>query len=175
MTANPTTITIDGIGPKIDPEAFVAPGAALIGRVSLAADSSVWYNAVLRGDMADISIGAASNIQDGCVVHADPGFPAQIADGVTVGHKAVLHGCTVEPGCLIGMGAVVLNGARIGAGSLVAAGAVVLEGTEVPPGSMVAGTPAKVRRELTGEEQEALQLSAQHYTELARKHRSALG
>ncbi|MDA3627621.1 gamma carbonic anhydrase family protein [Saccharopolyspora oryzae] len=175
MTADPTTITIDGISPQIDPEAFVAPGAALIGRVSLGAEASVWYNAVLRGDMADISIGAASNIQDGCVVHADPGFPARIGEGVTVGHKAVLHGCTVEPGCLIGMGAVVLNGARIGAGSLVAAGAVVLEGTEVPPGSMVAGTPGKVRRELTDQEQEALKLSAQNYVELGRKHRAALG
>ncbi|MER7013671.1 gamma carbonic anhydrase family protein [Saccharopolyspora sp. NPDC000359] len=175
MNPGPTTLAVDGISPQLDPEAFVAPGAALIGRVRLAAASSVWYNAVLRGDMADISVGESSNIQDGCVVHADPGFPAQIAEGVTVGHQAVLHGCTVGAGCLIGMGAVVLNGARIGAGSLVAAGAVVLEGTEVPPGSMVAGTPAKVRRELTTEEQDALKLSAEHYTQLARKHRAALG
>ncbi|GAA4616489.1 gamma carbonic anhydrase family protein [Saccharopolyspora hordei] len=175
MSAGPTTLTVDGISPQIPPEAFVAPGAALIGRVRLGARASVWYNAVLRGDQEDISVGEASNIQDGCVVHADPGFPAHIAAGVTVGHKAVLHGCTVEEGCLIGMGAVVLNGARIGAGSLVAAGAVVLEGTEVPPGSMVAGTPAKVRRELTADEQKALQLSAEHYTQLADKHRTALG
>ncbi|MDA3645468.1 gamma carbonic anhydrase family protein [Saccharopolyspora indica] len=174
MSTRPITLAVDGIDPQIDPEAFVAPGAALIGRVSLAAGSSVWYNAVLRGDMETISIGAGSNVQDGCVVHADPGFPAAVAEGVTVGHKAVLHGCTVQRGCLIGMGAVVLNGARIGAGSLVAAGAVVLEGTEVPPGSMVAGTPAKVRRELTEEERQALALSAEHYTQLAAKHRDAL-
>ncbi|WP_190813493.1 gamma carbonic anhydrase family protein [Saccharopolyspora pogona] len=170
----PVTLTIDGITPQVDANAFVAPGAALIGRVRLSAGASVWYNAVLRGDQENISVGTGSNIQDGCVVHADPGFPAEIRAGVTVGHKAMLHGCTVEDNCLIGMGAVVLNGARIGAGSLIAAGAVVLEGTEIPPGSMVAGTPGKVRRELTAEEQAGLKLSAEHYIALAAKHREAL-
>lgn len=171
---SPQTVAIDGFTPQVADDAFVAPGAALIGRVELAAASSVWYTAVLRGDQEDISLGAGSNIQDGCVVHADPGLPAVIGAGVTVGHKAVLHGCTIEDGCLIGMGAVVLNGARIGAGSLIAAGAVVLEGTEVPPGSMVAGTPGKVRRDLTAEERDALKLSAEHYISLAAKHRQAL-
>ncbi|GAA0529945.1 gamma carbonic anhydrase family protein [Saccharopolyspora subtropica] len=171
---HPFTLAVDETTPQIDESAFVAPGAALIGRVRLAAQSSVWYNAVLRGDMEDISLGTGSNIQDGCVVHADPGFPATIGNGVTVGHKAVLHGCTVEDGCLIGMGAVVLNGARIGAGSLVAAGTVVLEGTDIPPGSMVAGTPGKIRRDLTAEEQTGLTLSAEHYIALAAKHRQAL-
>ncbi|MBB5158212.1 carbonic anhydrase/acetyltransferase-like protein (isoleucine patch superfamily) [Saccharopolyspora phatthalungensis] len=126
---------------------------------------------MLRGDLENISLGAGSNIQDGCVVHADPGFPAEIGAGVTVGHKAVLHGCTVADDCLIGMGAVVLNGA----GSLIAAGAVVLEGTEIPPGSMVAGTPGKVRRDLSDDEQARLKLSAEHYVALAAKHREALG
>ncbi|MCI2417194.1 gamma carbonic anhydrase family protein [Saccharopolyspora sp. K220] len=167
------TLTIDGISPQIDPAAFVAHGAALIGRVRLAAGASIWYNTVLRGDRENISVGAESNIQDGCVVHADPGFPAEIKTRVTVGHKAVLHGCTVEDDCLIGMGAVVLNGARIGAGSLVAAGAVILEGTEIPPGSMVAGTPGKVRRALTAEEQARLKIAAEHYVTMAAKHREA--
>lgn len=173
MTA-PQTVTIDGISPTVDKTAFVAPTAGLIGRVSLAERASVWYTAVLRGDQEDITVGAASNIQDGCVVHADPGFPAHIHHEVTVGHRAVLHGCTVETGSLIGMGAVVLNGARIGAGSLIAAGAVVLEGTEIPPGSLVAGTPGKVRRELTGEEQAGLALSVEQYLNLAAKHRQGL-
>ncbi|MBE9373559.1 gamma carbonic anhydrase family protein [Saccharopolyspora sp. HNM0983] len=167
-------MAVDGIEPVIDPDAFVAPGASVLGRVHLGPRASVWYSAVLRGDQEDISIGEASNIQDGCVLHADPGLPAAIAEGVTVGHKAVLHGCTVEPGCLIGMGSVVLNGARIGTGSLVAAGAVVLEGTEIPPGSLVAGTPAKVRRDLSDDERAALPLSADHYVQLAAKHRHAL-
>ncbi|MGP4016072.1 gamma carbonic anhydrase family protein [Saccharopolyspora sp. 5N708] len=167
------TLAIDGISPQIDPAAFVAHGAALIGRVRLAAGASIWYNTVLRGDQENISVGTDSNIQDGCVVHADPGFPADIHTGVTVGHKAVLHGCTVEDHCLIGMGAVVLNGARIGTGSLIAAGAVVLEGTEIPPGSMVAGTPGKVRRELTPQEQDRLKLAAEGYVTMAAKHRQA--
>ena len=129
---------------------------------------------MLRGDQEDITIGAATNVQDGCVLHADPGFPAHIHPEVTVGHRAVLHGCTVETGSLIGMGAVVLNGARIGAGSLVAAGTVVLEGTDIPPGSLVAGTPAKIRRELTDEEQAGLKLSVDQYLNLATKHREGL-
>ncbi|MFC7340349.1 gamma carbonic anhydrase family protein [Saccharopolyspora griseoalba] len=173
MTA-PQTVTVDGISPGIDPAAFVAPGATLIGRVSIAERASIWYQSVLRGDQEDITIGAATNIQDGCVLHADPGFPAHIHSEVTVGHRAVLHGCTVESGSLIGMGAVVLNGARIGAGSLVAAGAVVLEGTEIPPGSLVAGTPGKIRRELTDEEKAGLALSVEQYLNLAAKHRDGL-
>ncbi len=150
------------------------PGATLIGRVRLEADANVWYGTVLRGDTEHITVGRSSNIQDGCVVHADPGFPATVGEGVTVGHRAVLHGCTVGDHSLIGMGAVVLNGAVIGEGSLIAAGAVVLEGTEVPPGSMVAGTPGKVRRELTEDEQAALRISAQTYVANAARHREAL-
>ena len=168
------TITIDEHTPQLDEGAWAAPGATLIGRVHLHADASIWYGAVLRGDNEDITVGEGSNVQDGCVLHADPGFPATVGRGVTVGHRAVLHGCTVGDDCLIGMGAVVLNGAVIGEGSLIAAGAVVLEGTEVPPGSMVAGTPAKVRRELTEDERARLRLSAEVYVANAGRHRDAL-
>ena len=131
--------------PEVADDAWVAPTAMLIGQVRLGSASSAWYGAVLRADGDAITIGAGSNVQDNCVLHTDPGFPVTIGDGVLIGHGAVVHGCTVEDGSLIGMGATVLNGARIGAGSLVAAGAVVLEGTQVPPGSLVAGVPGAPR------------------------------
>ena len=123
--------------------------------------------------MDSISIGERSNIQDGCVAHTDPGYPVVVGSGVSVGHRAVLHGCTVEDDALIGMGAVVLNGAVVGAGSLVAAGAVVTEGMQIPPGSLVAGVPAKVRRELDEDAQEALRRNARIYVDLAAQHREA--
>lgn len=148
---------ITGIGgkePTIDGEAFVAPTASVIGDVTLHAGASLWYGAVARGDVERISVGAQSNIQDNCTLHADPGFPVTIGERVSVGHNAVVHGATVEDDCLIGMGATVLNGAVIGAGSLVAAQALVPQGMRVPPGSLVAGVPAKVRRELTEEERQ---------------------
>lgn len=163
-------ITLDGSAPEVAEDAWVAPTAVLVGRVRLGSGSSAWYGAVLRGDGERITIGAGSNVQDGCVVHADPGFAATIGDGVVVGHNAVVHGCTVEDGSLIGMGSRVLNGARIGAGSLVAAGAVVLEGTQVPPGSLVAGVPAKVRRPLTDDEAAGIRAGAKQYVERARQH-----
>jgi carbonic anhydrase/acetyltransferase-like protein (isoleucine patch superfamily) len=156
--------------PDIDATAWVAPGATVIGSVRLAARASVWYGSVLRADTEDISIGTGSNIQDGCVVHADPGFPTTVGSGVSVGHRAVLHGCAIGDDVLIGMGAVVLNGARIGSGSLVAAGAVVLEGTEIPPGSLVAGVPARVRRELSEEERADHVRNADGYADRARTH-----
>ncbi len=163
-------LTFNGHQPDLADSAWSAPSATLIGRVRLGEQASVWYAAVLRADLDTITVGARSNIQDGCVVHADPGVPVTVGEGVTVGHRAVLHGCTVGDGSLIGMGSVVLNGATIGPGSLVAAGATVLEGTDIPAGSLVAGTPAKVRRELTDEERSALQLSATQYVELAAHH-----
>ena len=129
----------------------------------------------VRADTAAISVGAGSNLQDNVVLHADPGFPCSVGAGVSVGHAAVVHGCTVEDDCLIGMGATVLNGAVIGSGSLVAAGAVVLEGTVVPPRSLVAGVPAKVRRELTDEEFDGVKQNAARYVELARAHRELHG
>ncbi|MFH5823784.1 gamma carbonic anhydrase family protein [Georgenia sp. AZ-5] len=168
-------VRFDDVEPAVAAEAWVAPGAILVGRVSLAADASVFYGAVLRGDMDEISIGRGSNVQDGCVVHTDPGHPVSVGANVSVGHRAVLHGCTVEDDCLIGMGAVVLNGARIGRGSLVAAGAVVQEGMEVAPGSLVAGVPARVRRELSPAQREALVQNAVTYVALKSRHRQALG
>ncbi|MEH0110395.1 gamma carbonic anhydrase family protein [Tersicoccus sp. MR15.9] len=156
--------------PQIDPSAFVAPTATLIGDVSIGDGAGVFYGAVVRADTARISLGAGSNLQDNVVVHADPDFPATIGSGVSVGHNAVVHGCTVEDDCLIGMNATVLNGAVIGTGSLVAAGAVVLEGTVVPPGSLVAGVPAKVRRELNEAERDAVRENASRYRELSQRH-----
>jgi carbonic anhydrase/acetyltransferase-like protein (isoleucine patch superfamily) len=167
-----------GIGvkePKVDPEAFVAPTASVIGDVSLGAGASVWYGAVLRGDVERISVGASSNVQDNCTLHADPGFPVSVGERVSIGHNAVVHGATVEDDCLVGMGATVLNGAVIGAGSLVAAQALVPQGMVVPPGSLVAGVPAKVRRELTSEEREGITLNGVMYAELALAHREAHG
>ncbi|CAM5444253.1 Gamma carbonic anhydrase family protein OS=Streptomyces antimycoticus OX=68175 GN=SANT12839_082030 PE=4 SV=1 [Streptomyces antimycoticus] len=164
---------IGGKEPQIAPEAFVAPTSVVIGEVVLAAGSSVWYQAVLRGDGGPIVLGADSNIQDNCTVHVDPGFPVSIGERVSVGHNAVVHGCTVEDDVLIGMGATVLNGARVGAGSLVAAQALVPQGMEIPPGSLVAGVPARVRRPLTDEEREGIKLNAQVYVDRAKQYREA--
>jgi len=147
----PQLIPFGGSTPQIDDDAWIAPTATLIGGVTIGPRASVFYGAVVRADKATISIGAGTNLQDGVIMHADPGFPATVGSGVSVGHAAVLHGCTIEDDCLIGMGAVVLNGAVIGRGSMVAAGAVVLEGAQIPAGSLVAGVPGKVRRELTDE------------------------
>ena len=168
---SPLIITIDGATPKVAESAWIAPNATLVGRVTLAETSSVFYGAVLRGDVDSIELGARSNLQDNVTVHCDAGIPTKIGSGVSVGHAAVLHGCTVEDDCLIGMSATVLNHAVIGAGSLVAAGSVVLEGTIIPPGSLVAGVPAKVRRELTADERARLVRNAEHYVEISRAHR----
>lgn len=165
---------VDGKEPQADPAAWTAPTSVVVGEVTLAADSSVWYGAVLRGDCAAIELGEGSNIQDNCTVHADPGFPARIGAGVSVGHNAVLHGCTVGDNVLVGMGATVLNGARVGAGSLIAAQALVPQGMEIPPGSLVAGVPAKVKRELTDEEREVIRANAEYYRHLAATHRDTL-
>lgn len=160
-----------GSTPDVHGTAFIAPSATIIGSAILSAGSSAFYGAVVRADTAAISVGAGSNLQDNVVLHADPGFPCTVGAGVSVGHGAVVHGCTVEDDCLIGMGATVLNGARIGAGSLIAAGAVVLEGTVIPPRSLVAGVPGKVRRELTEEEFDGVRANAAHYRTLAQAHR----
>ncbi len=167
----PVILPFDDELPRVDPTAFAAQTAVLIGRVQVHADAVVMFGAVLRGDRDEIVLGAGSNCQDNAVVHADPGSPARIGAGVSVGHGAVVHGCTIGDDCLIGMNATVLNGAVIGAGSLVAGGAVVLEGTEVPPGSLVAGVPAKVRRALTAEEQQRIRENAQTYRDLAASYR----
>jgi carbonic anhydrase/acetyltransferase-like protein (isoleucine patch superfamily) len=172
MTHQALITGIGGREPEIHAEAFVAPTSSVIGDVTIQAGASVWYGAVLRGDVERISVGARSNIQDNCTLHADPGFPVTVGERVSVGHNAVVHGATVGDDCLIGMGATVLNGAVIGAGSLVAAQALVPQGMQVPPGSLVAGVPAKVRRELTEEERRGVTLNGTSYAELATAHRS---
>ncbi len=143
--------------------------------MTIGEDSSVWFNAVLRGDCEALRIGRRTNIQDNCVLHADPGFPCVVGDGVTVGHGAVVHGAQVGDNVTIGMHAVVMNGARIGADSIVGVGAVVTEGTEIPPRSLVIGLPAKVKRSLTDEEVARNRASAEHYVENARRFRESEG
>ena len=169
----PTLIPFDGIDPIVAADAWLAPTATVIGRASVESGASIFYGAVVRADMDLIVLGAGSNLQDNVVVHTDYGFPAIIGSGVSVGHGAVVHGCSVEDDCLIGMHATVLNGARIGTRSLVAAGTVVLEGTVVPPRSLVAGVPGKVRRELTDAEVDRLLANAEIYRTLAAAHRAA--
>ncbi|MET8948653.1 gamma carbonic anhydrase family protein [Streptomyces sp. NPDC004542] len=171
MTRKALITGIGGREPKVDPGAFVAPTASVIGDVTLGAGASVWYGAVVRGDVERISVGASANVQDNVTLHADPGFPVSVGERVSIGHNAVVHGATVEDDCLIGMGATVLNGAVIGAGSLVAAQALVPQGMVVPPGSLVAGVPAKVKRELTQEERQGVTLNGTLYAELAQAHR----
>ena len=149
--------------PVIHPTAFVAPNTTLRGDVSLAADSSVFYGAVLRGDTASITIGEGSNIQDNCVVHVDPGLPVTVGKNVTVGHGAILHGCTIGDETLIGMGAIVLNGAKIGSHCLIGAGALVTQSTVIPDGMMALGSPARVKSPLTPEAIVSLRETALHY------------
>jgi carbonic anhydrase/acetyltransferase-like protein (isoleucine patch superfamily) len=173
VNTQPLVVAFGDRMPDIDSTAWAAPGCAIVGSVRLAPGASVWYGCVLRADTEDVTVGVGSNIQDGCVVHADPGFPTVVGSRVSVGHRATLHGCTIEDDVLIGMGAVVLNGARIGHGSLVAAGSVVLEGTVIPPGSLVAGLPARVRRELSEEERADIVRTAQGYADRARAHAAA--
>ena len=158
--------------PTVAPSAYVAPGAVVMGDVTLGEESSVWYGAVLRGDMAPIVIGARSNIQDGTIVHVDEGFPCTIGERVGVGHRVILHGCTVEEDCLVGMGSVLLNGARIGRGSVVAAGAVVPEGMQVPPGSLVMGVPGRIVRRVDAGLEARIAGTWRHYVDQARAHRS---
>lgn len=152
--------------------AFIAPGAKLIGDVTLEAEASVWYNAVLRGDLAPIVLGARSNIQDNCVVHVDEGVPCRLGARVGVGHGAILHGCEIEADCLIGMGAIVLNRARIGQGSVIGAGAVVPEGMQVPPGSLVLGVPGRVVRQVDADLTRRIERTWRSYLELAARHRA---
>ena len=156
----------------IDPTAFIARGAIILGDVTLGRDASVWFNAVLRGDCERIEIGEDSNIQDLCMVHADPGQPCVVGPRVTVGHRAILHGCIIEENVLIGMGAIVLNGARVGRGSVIGAGAVVTEGMEVPPGSLVVGVPGRRARALDEQTQGRIEHAWQHYVAEAHRHRA---
>jgi carbonic anhydrase/acetyltransferase-like protein (isoleucine patch superfamily) len=160
--------------PTISQSAWVADSAQVIGDVELGQDVSIWFGAVLRGDTEHMRIGRGSNIQDGSVLHADIGKPLSVGEDVTVGHKVMLHGCTVGDGSLIGIGAIVLNGARIGRHCLVGAGALVTEGKEFPDGSMIIGAPAKAVRQLTPEQIEGLRASARGYVENARRFQATL-
>jgi carbonic anhydrase/acetyltransferase-like protein (isoleucine patch superfamily) len=159
--------------PEIHPDAWIAPGAVVVGSVRLGRGASVWYGAVLRADDDTITVGAETNIQDLCCLHVDAGAPIELADRVTLGHGATVHGAHVETGAVIGIGAVVLGGARIGAGSIVAAGTVVRPGTTVPPGVLVAGVPGRVVRQLTDADQAAFAGTAARYVLRAARHRQA--
>jgi carbonic anhydrase/acetyltransferase-like protein (isoleucine patch superfamily) len=156
----------------IDPTAWIAPGAVVLGDVTLGADASLWYGAVVRGDTERIVIGNETNIQDLSMVHADPGVPCLIGRRVSVGHRVILHGCTVEDDCLIGMGAILLNGAKVGAGSIVGAGTVLTEGKEIPPGSLVVGVPGRVLRPVDDAARARMDHIWRHYVALARRHRA---
>ena len=152
--------------------AYIAPNATVVGDVVLEKNVNIWYGAVLRGDSGRITVGEGTNIQDNCVLHADPGLPMTIGDGITVGHGAILHSCTVGNNSLIGMGAIVLNGAVIGENCIVAAGALVPQGMVIPDGSLVIGSPAKVRRQLTDEEIAANRRSAEGYVHEAAEYKA---
>ena len=162
-----------GRSPRVADDSWVASGAVLIGEVTLEPGASVWYGAVLRADNASIVIGRDSNLQDNVSAHVDPGAPLTVGERVSVGHNAVLHGCTIEDDVLIGMSATVMNGARVGTGSLVAAGAVVTQGMVIPPRSLVAGVPAKALRELTDDELTGIAANATAYLEKTAEHRAA--
>jgi carbonic anhydrase/acetyltransferase-like protein (isoleucine patch superfamily) len=151
--------------PNIAPSAYIAESADVIGDVEIGENSSIWFATVLRGDVEPIRIGSSSNIQDGSVVHTMDGSPVVVGDWVTVGHRAVLHGCTIENHCLIGMGAILLNHVRVGEGSIIAAGALVPEKTVIPPRSLYLGVPARFKRELTESDQRFIRMHATHYLE----------
>lgn len=157
--------------PVIDPAAFVAYNATVLGHVTIGADSSVLFGAVLRAEHLPMTIGQRTNIQDNCILHADEGFPIAIGDGVTVGHGSILHGCTIEDNTLIGMGAIVLNGAKIGRDCLIGAGALVPQGMVVPDGSMVIGVPGRIKRRLTEDEIQHNRNSAASYVQEALEYR----
>ncbi len=154
--------------PRMAESVFVAPGARIIGRVEIGEGSSVWYNTVIRADVDEVKIGQKTNIQDGCALHEDEGYPLIIGDRVSVGHNVVLHGCVIEDGALVGMGAIVMSGARVGAGAVVAAGALVTQGQEIPAGHLAMGSPAKVVRALSDKESESFAKMAVRYHQRAK-------
>ncbi len=154
----------------IDPSAFIARGSIVLGDVHLGKESSVWYNTVIRGDTDRIKIGEATNVQDLSMVHADPGIPCLIGNRVTVGHRVILHGCSIEDDCLIGMGAILLNKVTVGRGSVIGAGALLLEGMEVPSGSLVVGAPGRIIRPVDDALRQRIDLSWRHYVAMARRH-----
>ncbi|SDG03495.1 gamma carbonic anhydrase family protein [Sulfitobacter delicatus] len=160
--------------PNVSPEAWVAPDANVIGKITLAAESSVWFGSTLRGDNEMITVGRGSNVQENCVFHTDMGYPLTVGEDCTIGHKVMLHGCTIGDNSLIGMGATVLNGAKIGKNCLIGAGALITENKVIPDGSLVMGVPGKVVRELDEAAIQALTASAKHYAENATRFRRDL-
>lgn len=170
MNTSSTPESLPTIWPAVDtsPAAFVAANATVIGQVSIATGASIWYSAVVRGDVERIEIGKCTNIQDGAILHGDPGEPTILEEHVTVGHRAVIHSAYIEAGCLIGIGAIVLDGVRVGRGSIIGAGSVVTK--DIPPRSLVVGVPGKVVRELSDQEVEDLILHAHKYEKLALVH-----
>ncbi|WP_071673285.1 gamma carbonic anhydrase family protein [Nioella nitratireducens] len=165
---------LDGVAPDIAGDTWVAPDANVIGRVVLEAGASVWFGCTLRGDNEEIRVGAGSNVQENCVFHTDPGCPLSIGENCTIGHKAMLHGCTIGDGSLIGMGATVLNRAKIGKGCLIGANALVTEGKEIPDYSLVMGAPGKIVRRLDEDAVKNLLASAEHYRQNMRRFRTGL-
>lgn len=171
-----TLYSFDGATPALPASGdyWIAPGAHVIGNVSLGEGASIWFGSVLRGDNEPISIGAGTNLQEQTVIHTDPGYPCTLGENCTIGHKAMLHGCTIGAGTLVGMGATILNGATIGAGCLIGAGALITEGKQIPDGSLVMGMPGKVVRTLTDEQRGANLSSAAHYQNRMRAFREML-
>jgi len=170
----PIVLAVNGISPRIAPDVFIAPGAAVVGDVEIGPGSSVWFNAVIRGDVAPVRIGSRSNVQDGAVLHVDPNCPCIVGDDVTIGHRAIVHGTTVGNGVTVGMGSILLSRSRIGERAVVAAGAVVAEGAEVAPGALVMGVPAKEKRILDEERQLASVASAGGYVDNAGRFKETL-
>lgn len=167
--------SLDGVAPQIDPEiGWIAPDAVLVGQVIVGAEASFWFGAIARGDNEPITVGARTNIQENAVLHTDMGFPLTVGEGCTIGHKAMLHGCTIGDNTLIGMGATVLNGARIGNNCLIGAGALITEGKIIPDGSLVVGMPGKVIRQLDDEAIAGLRRSADGYARNARRFATGL-
>ena len=177
-----TRIEFEGKRPRIDPTAFVAAGARLIGDIEIGPDASVWYNCVLRGDMNRIRIGARSNVQDGTVIHVDPprvagpdqGYPALIGEDVLIGHMAMVHGCTLHDRAFVGLGAIVMDGCVIESDAMLAAGAMLTQGKTIPSGQLWAGRPAKFVRALSDRDKQMMRLGVAHYVELAKRHAAAL-
>lgn len=160
--------------PQIADGVYLAPGAVVIGQVTIAADASVWFGAVIRGDIDSITIGSGTNVQDNTVIHCDQGFPTTIGREVTIGHSCIIHGCTIGDNCLIGMGTTILNGAKLGENCLVGAGSLITEGKEFPPGSVIMGRPARVVREVGQAELAMLKRGAENYRRNAQLYRMAL-
>ena len=172
-SAEPVVLPFNGVSPRIADDVFLAPGAAVIGDVEIGPGSTVWFNVTIRGDVAPVRIGARSNVQDGAVLHVDPGAPCVVGADVTIGHGAIVHGTTVEDGATIGMGAIVLSRSRVGAGAIVAAGALVAEGATVGEGMLAMGVPARERRPVTAEERTRMASGAARYVALGRQYREA--